>query len=70
MCGNNPSMRSGQQAPCSSVCARRLTAATAASASTRSIAAAAGRAAYYHDGDYMAQDDYCAYGQKLGCMGA
>ena len=27
------------------------------------------RAAYYHDGDYMAQDDYCAYGQKLGCMG-
>ena len=28
------------------------------------------RAAYYHDGDYMAQDDYCAYGQKLGCMGA
>ena len=28
------------------------------------------RAAYYHDGDYMAQDDYCAYGQKLGCKGA
>lgn len=28
------------------------------------------RAAYYHDGDYMAQDDYCAYGQKLGCMDA
>ena len=24
------------------------------------------RAAYYHDGDIMAQDDYCAYGQKLG----
>ena len=23
------------------------------------------RAAYYHEGDYMAQDDYCAYGQKL-----
>lgn len=23
------------------------------------------RAAYYHDGDFMAQDDYCAYGQKL-----
>ena len=28
------------------------------------------RAAYYHDGDYMAQDDSCAYGQKLGCKGA
>ncbi len=27
------------------------------------------RAAYYHDGDYMAQDDYCAYGQKLSCKG-
>lgn len=23
------------------------------------------RAAYYHDGDYMAQDDYCAHGQEL-----
>lgn len=23
------------------------------------------RAAYYHDGDILAQDDYCAYGQKL-----
>ncbi len=23
------------------------------------------RAAYYHDGDYMAQDDYCAHGLKL-----
>ena len=28
------------------------------------------RAAYYHDGDIMAQDDYCAYGQKLGRTGA
>ena len=28
------------------------------------------RAAYYHDGDIMAQDDYCAYGQKLGCKSA
>ncbi len=28
------------------------------------------RAAYYHDGDILAQDDYCAYGQKLGCKGA
>lgn len=23
------------------------------------------RAAYYHDGDYMAQDDYCAHGREL-----
>lgn len=23
------------------------------------------RAAYYHDGDFMAQDDYCAHGQRL-----
>ena len=23
------------------------------------------RAAYYHDGDILAQDDYCAHGQKL-----
>ena len=23
------------------------------------------RAAYYHNGDFMAQDDYCAWGQKL-----
>lgn len=23
------------------------------------------RAAYYHDGDYLAQDDYCAYGRQL-----
>lgn len=23
------------------------------------------RAAYYHDGDYLAQDDYCAYGREL-----
>ena len=23
------------------------------------------RAAYYHDGDYMAQDDYCAHGLGL-----
>ena len=23
------------------------------------------RAAYYHDGDILAQDDYCAHGQQL-----
>ena len=23
------------------------------------------RAAYYHEGDYMAQDEYCAHGQKI-----
>ena len=37
---------------------------------TRSIAAAAGHARRTTTtATYMAQDDYCAYGQKLGCMG-
>ena len=26
------------------------------------------RAAYYHEGDILAQDDYCAYGQQLDGM--
>ena len=65
-CVCSPSTRFGRRARCSSACAPGLLRRLPGTCDYKDgCGGCRARAAYYHDGDILAQDDYCAHGQQL-----